>query len=352
MTSSLRMRAVVCLASFCLGLLSTGVAPVMAQTAAATVSPDARASDTMWQNPYYRAMNTPYYNPALNPYGNSAYANTAYGNAYGNTYLANTSASGTGSYVNGYYNGYAATVNNQGLNTANQRYASMYGNRFQPGYYGATGQGGYGQGYQLPGLLGAVAGLAIGASTFGVWGAVIGGIGGYLLGKTIGNYILPAGLGTNYGVQQSMTPLMVGAVGALAGAWALKFLGPMGWVIGGTLGFVMAQWMTRTLAPNFYYYGFQRPGTYPPYANQNAYYYAPGTTEPQVGEAVTPTAAVVTTPVKASDTLSDLQEKFYDAMRTYKTALSGSDAAAQEAARAEYMSTRDAYMKAKEVPAE
>lgn len=338
-----RLRAVVCLISFCLGLLSSGAAPLMAQSVSvATTSPDARASVTYsaMNNPYYRAMQLQYYNPyqtGYSPYGSSMY-NTS---PYGTTPLANQSSTGTG-----YYNGYTSTL---GTSAYDQRYANTYGNRYNPSYYGYNP---YSTGYQLPGIIGAVGGLALGASMGGIWGALIGGVGGYLLGKVIGDRILPAGLGYNnpYAQRPSMVPLVTGLVGAVAGAALLSSFGMVGMMVGATAGFFLARTVMKLVAPQFYYYGMSRPTTY----NQGQYYYAPGTTanSTTVGAAIAPaaateTAATVATTAKASDSLSTLQEDFYQAMRDYKTALTSGDEAAQVEARANYMAKKKVYDDAK-----
>jgi len=348
---NIRVRAVVCLISFCLGLLSAGVGPVLAQST--MVSPEARASDpTLWQNPYYRAMNTPYYNPSLayyNPYGTttSTTMTNTYTSVGSSTLLGNQSQTGAG-----YYN--PMTDSRTNPYAYDQRYAGTYGNRYQPGYYGYTTAGT--TGYQLPGIIGAVAGLAIGASCFGWMGALIGGVGGYFLGDIVGKWLLPNNLGYNnaYGTgyyPQSKVPLISGLIGAGIGAFMLSSMGMVGMVLGGLAGFMVARMAVRLIAPELYYYGFQRPGMYNT-TGTGAYYYAPGTT-PQAGTTV-PQAADTTT-VKASDTnapLSTLQEEFYQSMREYKDALVGGDDAAKEAARQDYVAKKQAYDAAKAAAAQ
>ena len=344
-----RVKAYVCLISFCLGLLSATAGPVMAQQAATdAVSPDARASNTMWQNPYYRAMQTPYYNQNLayyNPYQNNTnmYQNNMTG--VSTTPMANRSQTGG---MGGYYNGAAVggQYNNSYNSQYDQRYSRTYGNRYQPGYYGYNNSSS--NGYQLPGIIGAVAGLALGASVFGWMGALIGGIGGYFLGDVVGKWLIPSGLGYNNGYYpSSKVPLISGLIGAGIGAFMLSSFGMFGMVLGATAGFAVARLAVRLIAPQLYYYGFQRPGMYP--QNQPQYYYAPGTTPVDAGAAQQQTPAVVTAP-KASDTtdnLSSLQEEFYQAMREYKSALvEGTDTEKNET-RQKYMDTKAAYDQAK-----
>ena len=345
----IRVKAYVCLISFCLGLLSATAAPVMAQTADTdSISPDARASNTLWQNPYYRAMQTPYYNQNLayyNPYQNNTYQNNAGYATVGNmTPMANQSQTGTG-----YYNGAAvgANYNNSYASQYDQRYSQTYGNRYQTGYYGYNNS--YSNGYQLPGIIGAVAGLALGASVFGWMGALIGGIGGYFLGDVIGKWLIPSGMGYNNGYYpSSKVPLISGLIGAGIGAFMLSSFGMFGMILGATAGFCVARLAVRLIAPQLYYYGIQRPGTYP--TNQTQYYYAPGTTPVDAGTAEQQMPAISTTTTKASETsdsLSSLQEEFYQAMREYKTALVEGTDDEKAQTRQKYVETRAAYDEAK-----
>mgnify|MGYP006282700521 FL=1 len=351
---NMRVKAYVCLLSFALGLFSASAAPVVAQQSVSMPSPEARASSSnMWQNPYYRAMNTPYYNPNL-AYNNNRYTpgnNTQYGTggygAYGNSGMT---PMGNRSQTSSYYNGMMDP--NVQANPQNRRYTRSYGNRYQPGYYG---YGNSSSGFQLPGIIGAVAGLALGASCFGWMGALIGGIGGYFLGDVVGKWLLPSGMGYNnpygnpYGQQygRSSVPLISGLIGAGVGAFMLSSFGMFGMVLGGAAGFMLARLAVRLISPELYYYGFQRPGAYPQQGNN--YYYSPQTTPQEEIQQVSPSSSTTT---KASETgdgkLSTLQEDFYQAMRDYKKALVEGDEASKMEMRKNYLEKREAYEAAKE----
>ena len=342
---TLRTRAVTCLTAFVLGLFAAGASPLAAQVPPTMNSPQANAANAgLWRNPYYRAMHTPGYGGLAyyNPYTGGNYGGT-YGGAYGAPVVGGVSANHSATGGTGYYNPYGNGASFQG----DPRYNRMYGNRFRPGYYGYPQYGS--QGYQLPGVIGAAVGLALGASVFGWAGAVIGGIGGYFVGDRIGRWLLPPGLG--YGnpyYHQSRVPLISGLVGAGIGAMMFSSMGIAGMMVGGLVGFFAARLAVRLVAPRLYYYGFARP-VYPNQGGQ--YYYAPVSTPVVQGTSQASRKASATS-VKASATsgsnrLSDLQAAFYDAMRNYTVALAHGDASAREEARKAYIEAKKAYDAAK-----
>jgi uncharacterized membrane protein YeaQ/YmgE (transglycosylase-associated protein family) len=307
---TIRLRAMVCLWSFVAGLFSMTAGPVMAQSSV-TVSPGSRISVNTGYNNNYSTYGTgtnatnPGYNTGYPNYNSGAYTGYGYNNT--NTPMGNQ-------YQGNYYN---PAYDSRTSSMYDQRYNRNYGTRYESSYYyGQTTTGSY----ELPGLVGAVAGLALGASCFGWMGAIVGGVAGYFVGDKIGQWMYPQGSQpVNPYMPKSKVSLVTGLVGAAMGVALLSSFGWIGMSIGAFAGWNLARSVVKLVAPEFYYYGFQRQGIVNRYGTGQAYYYAPETTE---AGASAPAAASNTESASSAKPLSELQEDFYQSMRDYRKALS------------------------------
>ena len=361
--AGLRRKALVCLFSFVVGLLSASAAPVLAQSSI-NVSPGNRISVNTGTSRYNSYNNMGAYQNMYNSYGTNAGSyNSGYNPGYNtgmnpgyNTGVNPGYNTGAG-YNTGYPNnqnqgyGYQTPMGNQMqsgnfYNPANdqrtssmydQRYNRSYGTRYENSYYqGNTGS----RSYELPGVIGAVAGVALGAATFGWMGAIVGGLAGYFIGDKIGEWMYPRGSEMKHPYRpDSKVPLISGLIGAVSGIALLSSFGMVGMAVGGMVGWMAARSVMKLVAPKFYYYGFQREGRYQ-YGTGNAYYYAPGTTESATG----PAAASNTEGAVSGKPLPELQENFYDSMRVYRKALAdNTDEEDIKAKRKVYVETQKAY---------
>jgi len=192
------------------------------------------------------------------------------------------------------------------------------------------------RGYSFfPAIIGGVAGLAIGGAAMGPVGALAGGVGGFALGNAVADKFGPD-LGTigypqriNTGLMASLIPGMAGAV---LGLVVTASMGPLAWVIGGVAGFFVGQFLARVIFPQMYYGG----NVYPV---ERTYQYSAPTVQATVTRQSTPSAPTTS--------LVDLKKTFYDAMSTYRQALTGGSEGDQHEARALYLKAQQDYFDAK-----
>lgn len=233
---------------------------------------------------------------------------------------------------------YNQNVFTQGYGNNAQVGAQGYDPRYYNYGYGQTG--GHGFTRLIPQAVGAVMGLAIGAK-FGIVGALVGGAIGFFGGKAISTAIFgdgyyPGSQG-HYFSSSNMANSVPGMIGAMLGAFMGSGLGPVGMLIGGGIGYLVAKGIARVMFPNSYYgsnyalpgYGVGYGGY--PYASQT-----------QGSLAVRASDAAAASPSSSSD-LADLKQAFYDAMQAYKAAVEGGDQAEIEAKYQAYVSARKVY---------
>ena len=223
---------------------------------------------------------------------------------------------------------------------AQYNYGQVYPNQ-NSNFWNMNGTTTQQRGYSIfPGIIGGVAGVAIGGTTMGPVGAVAGGIGGFALGNAVatkfGQDKGPLGYPqrTNSSWMLNMLP---GVAGAVLGIALTASMGPLAWLVGGVAGYAIGSLAARVLFPQVYYggtvYPTQRNYNLTPSVNINLGYNQPHYSTPAA-------------PVGTVD-LQDLKDKFYGAMSDYREALKEGSVEEQKEARSVYIKAQSAYLEAK-----
>lgn len=221
------------------------------------------------------------------------------------------------------------------------RYQQGYGQRNNPAYYqpGGTGySGGYGFTRLVPQLVGGVLGAAIGMK-FGFVGALVGGALGFFGGKAISEAMYGDsyyGDSNYYHAASNKTNFIPGAVGAMLGAFMGSSFGVVGMVLGGGIGYLVGQGVSKVLFPNVYYGG---PYNSPYAGGQYGSPYASA----EVGAAA-PTSPQSSAP---SGDLAALKETLYESMKAYKGAMEDGGEELVKARRQDFLAAQQAYLDAK-----
>lgn len=328
-----RVRSLVCLTSFLLGLFGAAVPEATAQVVSMPAVNELSRPNTM--------PNAAATDPRI---GYSPYATGYY------PYAGGTAAQ-AGTYAYNPYGVYGQT----GTGTYDPRYQAQYGQRYNPayqtGYYNnsttGTGLSGW-----IPSMLGAGAGAIIGAH-FGFMGIVLGGALGFFLGRAFSSFLgTQLGYGNYYNYQTAnayqtgtggLTSYLPGIAGGVLGAVLGAHFGILGIAIGGIAGFFVANSVGKMLFPQSNYGGY--------YYNANNTYgirysgTASGTTEAKASG--TSAAAPVNSDAPADD-LAGLRKDWMDAMSAYKDKLTANAPAADKsAARQAFEEKQQLYFDAK-----
>ena len=110
----------------------------------------------------------------------------------------------------------------------------------------------------FPAIIGGVAGLTIGGISMGPVGALAGGIGGFALGNVVANYYTDGDnpVGPAEKINSSfLANFLPGIAGAVAGIAITAGMGPLALMVGGATGFFLGKMLARVLFPQIYYGG-------------------------------------------------------------------------------------------------
>jgi hypothetical protein len=127
---------------------------------------------------------------------------------------------------------------------------------YRPSYDGTEQQDGD---YSIfPAIIGGVAGLTVGGLAAGPVGAMAGGIGGFTLGNAVAKHFIdgtnPVGPAekVNSGFMVNYLP---GIAGAVAGIAITAGMGPLALIVGGATGFFLGKILAQVLFPQMYFGG-------------------------------------------------------------------------------------------------
>ena len=225
---------------------------------------------------------------------------------------------------------------------AQYNYGQVYPNTNNSDFWNMDGTTTQQRGYTVfPGIIGGVAGLAIGGATMGPVGAVAGGIGGFALGnavatkfgKDLGPQGYPQRVNSNW-----LLNMLPGVAGAVLGIALTASMGPLAWIVGGVAGFAIGGLAARILFPQVYYGGTVYP-------TQRTY----NSTTPSVSVNLgyqQPYSSIPSAPSSSVD-LQDLKDGFYEAMSRYREVLKNGTVEEQKSAREVYIKAQNTYLDAK-----
>lgn len=248
------------------------------------------------------------------------------------------------------YNPYQGVGYSQGGYAGDARYAQGYGQRYDANYYNNAGSGyntGHGYTRLIPPVVGAVMGVAMGAK-FGWVGAFVGGAIGLFGGKAISSAIFGDNYYNNnansYFSASNQANYIPGMIGALIGGFMGSSFGVVGMLVGSGVGYLVGKGIAKLMFPNAYYGGsYNSPGYY-----NNGYVYSP---DSSASATVTAASAPVNSDLSGAS-LAQLKDHLYETMRSYKTALEGSDESLTETRRQAYLTAQKAYFDAKRAASE
>ena len=225
---------------------------------------------------------------------------------------------------------------------AQYNYGQIYPNTQNSDFWNMDGTTTQKRGYTVfPGIIGGVAGLAIGGATMGPAGAVAGGIGGFALGNAVATKLGPdlGPQGYPQRVNSSwMLNMIPGVAGAVLGIALTASMGPLAWIVGGVAGYAIGGLAARMLFPQLYYGGTVYP-------TQRTY----NSTTPNVSVNLgynQPYSSIPAAPTSTVN-LQDLKDDFYEAMSKYREALKNGSVDEQKSAREFYIKAQNTYLDAK-----